>query len=144
MIQPQKVVLIIEDDPDLVDLLGYNLEKEGYKVIRAHSGIQAIWKVVEQNRPHCILLDLMIPSPDGYEICDYLKGSEDLRDIPLIIISARGERESIEKVMNLGADAFLPKPFSIESLLNLVNHYSSPGPMIKARYQVRQVDKFNH
>ena len=127
----QKYVLLIEDDPDLVELLTYNLNKAGYEVLSAFSGVQAIWSTVAKNRPDCILLDLMMPSPDGYEICDFLKSSEDYRDIPIIIISARGAPQDIEKAINLGADVFLVKPFSIDSLLGLVGKYSTPRGEIR-------------
>lgn len=126
-----KRIFLIEDDPDLVDLISYNLKKAGYEVVTAFSGVQAIWSAVVKARPDCILLDLMMPSPDGYEICDFLKSSEDFRDIPIIIISARGAPQDIEKAINLGADVFLVKPFSIDSLLGLVGKYSSPRGEIR-------------
>jgi len=140
MTASNKAVLIIEDDPDLVGLLEYNLKKEGFEVLKAYSGVQGIWEVVVKNRPNCILLDLMMPSPDGFELCDFLKLSEDYRDIPLIVLSARGESETIEKVMNLGADAFVPKPFSMDSLIHMVHRYCSRGPGIHPTYQVRGLD----
>jgi len=131
MAQKLKSVLIIEDDPDLVGILSYNLKKEGYEVLSAGSGVQAIWRIVEKHRPDCILLDLMMPSPDGYEICDFIKSSEDYRDIPVIIISARGEPQDMEKALNLGADVYLKKPFPIQSLVGLLKRYSSPRGEIR-------------
>src|SRR5262245_41047942 len=131
MSEPTKRIFLIEDDPDLVELLSYNLERAGYEVVSAFSGVQAIWAAVAKKRPDCILLDLMMPSPDGYEICDFLKSSADFRDIPIIIISARGAPQDIEKAINLGADVFLVKPFSIDSLLGLVGKYSTPRGEIR-------------
>jgi len=141
MTSSHKAVLIIEDDPDLVGLLEYNLKKEGFEVLKASSGVQGLWEIVGKSRPHCILLDLMMPSPDGFELCDFLKLSEDYRDIPLIVLSARGESETIERVMNLGADAFMPKPFSMDSLIGLVQRYCSRGPGIRPTYQVRSPER---
>lgn len=131
MAEMSKRIFLIEDDPDLVNLISYNLKKAGYEVVTAFSGVQAIWAAVVKDRPDCILLDLMMPSPDGYEVCDFLKSSEDFRDIPIIIISAKGAPEDIEKAINLGADVFLVKPFSIDSLLGLVGKYSTPRGEIR-------------
>jgi DNA-binding response OmpR family regulator len=125
MVTERKKLLVIEDDPDFLELLTYRLQNEGYEVVQAQSGVQAIWKIVEHHRPSCILLDLMIPSPNGYEICSYLKISEDFRDIPVIIISALGEPENIERALNLGANAFIKKPLQVESLINMVRHHTS-------------------
>ncbi|MFO1518352.1 MAG: response regulator [bacterium] len=126
-----KTVFVIEDDPDLVELMSYNLDREGFRVVQAHSGLQAIWETVKRNRPDCILLDLMMPSPNGYEVCDYIKSSEDYRDIPVIIVSARGDPQDIEKAMDLGADVFLKKPFKMASLLEIVKKYSTPRGVIR-------------
>ncbi len=119
-----KQILVIDDDPDLLQLITYNLKKQGYETLTAQSGLQAIWEMTRQNRPECILLDIMMPSPNGYEICDYLKSSEDFREIPVIIVSARATGEDIETAFHLGADAYLPKPFSMDQLFTLVNRYS--------------------
>ncbi len=125
MIEKTKNVFVIDDDPDIAQLIDYNLKKEGYQTFQIHSGIQAIWEVSKQNRPDCILLDIMMPSPDGYEICDFLKTSDDYRDIPVILVSAKGSPEDMEKGLDLGADAFLPKPFAIDTLLKMVRRYSN-------------------
>lgn len=126
MTQNQKTIFVIDDDLDLVELISYNLQKEGYKTRKAFSGLQSIWEMELQNeRPDCILLDLMMPSPNGFEICDYLKSSEDYRDIPLAIVSACSSPEDIQKALDLGADAYLPKPFSIDQLKAMVKSLSS-------------------
>jgi len=125
MAEKEKNVFVIDDDPDIARLIDYNLQREGYKTFQIHSGIQAIWEVSSQHRPDCILLDIMMPSPDGFEICDFLKTSEDYRDIPVILVSAKGSPEDIEKGLDLGADAFLPKPFSMDTLIKMVRRYSS-------------------
>ena len=137
MTPSNKAVLIIEDDP--IGGLEYNLKKK-FPGVEGFIRVQGIWEIVGKSRPNCILLDLMMPSPDGFELCDFLKLSEDYRDIPLIVLSARGESETIEKVMNLGADAFIPKPFSMDSLMHMVHRYCSRGPGIHPTYQVRGLD----
>lgn len=120
-----KNIFVIDDDPDIAELIDYNLQKEGYKTFQIHSGIQAIWEISKQHRPDCILLDIMMPSPDGFEICDFLKSSEDYRKTPIIIVSAKGSPEDIERGLELGADAFLPKPFSMDTLIKMVHRYSN-------------------
>jgi len=128
-----KQVFVIEDDEDLLQILKYNLEKEGYTLHTARDGLRALWEMGKKERPDCILLDLMMPSPNGFEVCDYLKSSEDYREIPLIIISAKNSGEDIEKALELGADAYLPKPFSLDNLLHIVKKYSS-APRGEIRY----------
>lgn len=117
-------IFVIDDDRDIVELISYNLEKKGYATTSASSGLFAIWTFEEDQLPNLILLDLMMPSPDGYELCKYLKSSDEFRHIPLIIISARGTRKDIEKGLALGADAYLPKPFSIDLLMQYVQKFT--------------------
>ncbi len=124
MTETKKNIFVIDDDPDIAHLIHYNLKKAGYNTSLIHSGLQAIWEVSKEKRPDCILLDIMMPSPDGFELCDYLKSSEDYRDIPLIIISAKGSPQDIERALELGADAFLPKPFPMDTLIKMVQRYA--------------------
>lgn len=113
-----KKILVIDDDPDVLELLEYNLKKAGYQVVTAPSGLNAMWGLEEDSRPDVILLDLMMPTLDGYEMCRYLKSSDDFKDIPVMIVSAKGSREDIEKGLAMGADQYLPKSsFTIETLL---------------------------
>lgn len=121
----EKNIFVIDDDPDITQLIDYNLKKEGYQTFKINSGLQAIWEVSQQRRPDCILLDIMMPSPDGFEICDFLKTSEDYREIPIILVSAKASPEDIEKGLELGADAFLPKPFSMDTLVKMVKRFAS-------------------
>ncbi len=123
--EKEKNVFVIDDDSDLSELIHYNLKKEGYNTFTLQNGLQTIWELSKQNRPDCILLDIMMPSPDGFEICDFLKSSEDYREIPIILVSAKGSPEDIEKGLDLGADAFLPKPFSIDTLIKMVKRFAS-------------------
>ncbi len=116
-----KKILVIDDDPDILELINYNLTKEGYQVVTAPSGLNAVWGLEEDRPPDVVLLDLMMPTLDGYELCRYLKSSDDFKDIPVIIVSAKGSREDIEKGFAMGADAYLPKAsFSISALLQEV------------------------
>ena len=120
----KKKIFIIDDDPDILELLNYNLTKAGYETIQAASGLGALWEFQGEGLPDLILLDLMMPSPDGYEICRFLKNSSGLQQIPVVIISAKGAKDNIDRVFSLGAEAYLPKPFSIDQLLYVVNRWA--------------------
>ena len=112
-----KRILIVDDDPDILELLEFNLESSGYQVRTASDGMRALWKISDDPPPDCILLDLMMPSPDGYELCSYLKQSAEYRSIPVIIISALGLPNDVERGLKLGADAYLKKSsFNLEDL----------------------------
>ena len=120
MLTDKKSIMVIDDDPDIVEFLRYNLNGSGYEVSTATSGLHAMWKIALSTPPDLILLDIMMPSPDGYEVLEYLKDSE-FRNVPVIIVSARTTENDIDRAYALGADYFLPKPFSIERLLELAH-----------------------
>lgn len=119
-----KKVLIIDDDPDIVEWTSYSLRRKGYDVSSAFSGPQALWEVVDEKKPDVILLDIMIPDPNGYEICEFLKASEDYQKIPVIMISAKTSEEDRRRGFLCGADAYLSKPFSMEKLAIFVDQFA--------------------
>lgn len=108
---PKETVLTIEDDHDIVELLQYNLEREGYPVITAFDGESGLKEAVRR-RPAAILLDLMLPGMDGLEVCRQLKARSETADIPVIMITAKGEESDVVIGLELGADDYIPKPFS--------------------------------
>src|SRR5271166_5483762 len=108
-------VLIIEDERDLVDVLVYNLQREGYETLVAHDGQEGLRKAQTQ-LPDMILLDLMLPGLRGEEVCRELRAGERTRDIPLIIISAKAEETDQVVGFSLGADDYVTKPFSVKVL----------------------------
>ncbi|MBT5954781.1 response regulator transcription factor [bacterium] len=112
----KKKICIIEDEKDIVRLISYNLEKEGYEVISYGSGEDA-FEFIKTNRPNLILLDIMIPVLDGFEVCKQLKSSPDTQSIPLIMISAKAEESNIVTGLELGADDYITKPFSVAVLI---------------------------
>lgn len=116
-----KKILVIDDDTDILELFEYNLRKEGYHVVTAPSGLNAAWALEEDSPPDVILLDLMMPTLDGYELCKYLKSSDEFKNIPVVIVSAKGTPEDIKKGLKVGADRYLSKSsFTMESLLKEV------------------------
>ncbi|GEJ58248.1 response regulator [Anaeromyxobacter diazotrophicus] len=106
-------VLVVDDDPDILEAVCDILEGEGYRVARARNGREALGQV-EEERPLLILLDLMMPVMDGSAFAQALRGRERDRSIPIVVISADGDPQ---KAAALGARGFLAKPFDIDALL---------------------------
>lgn len=110
------LVLIVEDEPSLVALLRYNLEKSGYRVDEAVDGQEALLKVQEE-KPDLILLDWMLPQMSGLEVCRQVRRSQASRNIPIIMLTARGEESDRVRGLDSGADDYISKPFSPGELL---------------------------
>ena len=113
---PKDKILIIEDEEDVIELIRYNLVKEGYQVISAVSGEKGL-DIALESQPNLILLDLMLPGLDGLEICRILKKNQKTDNIPIIMVTAKGGEADIVAGLELGADDFIPKPFSPRVLL---------------------------
>lgn len=109
-------ILIIEDEEDIRALVRYNLEREKFSVAEAGSGEDGL-KAVSQKKPGLILLDLMLPGKDGLQICRELKQNDASRDIPVIMMTARGEESDIVIGLELGAEDYIVKPFSPKVLV---------------------------
>ncbi len=109
-------ILVVEDEPDLRQVLAYNLRDAGHDVVLASEGRKGI-ALANEHPPELVLLDLMLPDISGLEVCRALKGAERTRDVPVIMVTARGEE--IDRVVGfeLGADDYVVKPFSIRELL---------------------------
>ncbi len=142
----KKKILLVDDEKTLVKTLTYNLEKDGYQVISAYDGEEALNKV-ESDNPDLIILDLMLPGVDGFEVCRRVRKSMDL---PIIMLTAKGD--DIDKILGLelGADDYLTKPFNPRELLARVKailRRSEPqGSSLKniLKIQDLQVDLYQH
>ena len=106
-----KRILIVDDEPHLVRSLSFILAKEGYDVVNAGDGEEALQKVSEQ-KPDLMFLDIMMPKMNGYEVCETLRKIPELKDIYIIILSAKGWEIDKAKALSVGADEFMSKPFS--------------------------------
>ena len=115
----RQLILIIEDDEDIRELLVYNLGKNGYEAEAVESGETGLARAAGR-KPDLILLDLMLPGMDGLSVCRQLKAGRETHEIPIIIISAKGEETDIITGLELGADDYLAKPFSPNVLLSRV------------------------
>jgi len=110
------LVLIVEDEVDLVTLLQYNLEKEGFRTINATDGKEALLLAQEQ-RPSLMLLDWMLPEISGIEVCRQLRRNVETQSIPIIMLTARSDESDKVRGLNSGADDYLAKPFSPSELV---------------------------
>ena len=111
-----KKIVVVEDEPDLVDVVTYNLRREGYSVLEAQRGDEGL-NLIRNEVPDLVLLDLMLPGMDGLSICRQIKSDLSLKDIPIIIASAKGEESDVVIGLEMGADDYLAKPFSPRELL---------------------------
>ena len=105
------IIYVVDDEEDILDLVEYNLEKERFLVERFTTGEDLIYQV-RQKQPDLILLDLMLPGIDGLEVCKTLKKDTEYQSIPIIMLTAKGEESDIVTGLELGADDYIPKPFS--------------------------------
>ena len=112
----QPNVLIVEDEPPLVELLSYNLEKAGFQIHIARDGEEALL-AVEERKPDLILLDWMLPYVSGIEICRRIRRNPETRNVPIIILTARGEEDDRIRGLEAGADDYVVKPFSPSELV---------------------------
>jgi two-component system phosphate regulon response regulator PhoB len=104
-------ILVVEDEEDILELVQYKLAQEGYTVTTAASGEDGL-KAVRAKMPDLVVLDLMLPGIDGLEVCKTLKGDPATRQIPVVMLTAKGEEVDVVTGLELGADDYIPKPFS--------------------------------
>jgi two-component system phosphate regulon response regulator PhoB len=109
-------ILVIEDDPDIVEMVEYNLTQAGYETITASNGADGICSARRQ-RPELVILDLMLPAVDGFDVCRTLKSDENTAGIPIIILSAKSQETDKIVGLELGADDYVTKPFSPRELI---------------------------
>lgn len=109
-------ILVVDDEQDLVKLIRYHLEKDGFKVISASNGEDALF-LTRKERPELVVLDLMLPGIDGLEVCKKLKADQELAQIAIIMLTAKGEEADITMGLKLGADDYMTKPFSPKELV---------------------------
>jgi two-component system phosphate regulon response regulator PhoB len=141
-------ILIIEDERDLVDILTYNLQREGYDTLVAHDGQEGLRKA-QTLLPDLILLDIMLPGLSGTDVCRELRAGERTRDIPIIILSAKAEETDQVVGFSLGADDYVTKPFSIKVLQQRIKALQrriegSTDPVDVVEYLNVRIDRVRH
>ncbi len=110
------LVLVVEDEAAIATLLRYNLEKQGFRVDEATDGQEALTRISEQ-KPDLVLLDWMLPTLSGIEVCRQIRRRHETRDLPVIMVTARSEDQDAVRALNTGADDYVSKPFSVDALM---------------------------
>lgn len=118
----QKTILIVDDEKDLVDLMAVMLEVQGFTVIKAFSGEEALAKLREK-KPDIVLLDVMMPEMSGYEVCQKIKNEDQYKMIPVIFVTAKAQLEDQKKGREAGADGFITKPYEYSQLLQEIQKF---------------------
>ena len=116
---PKVKILVVDDAPDITDLM---LRSRGYQVSMARNGLEGIEKAKNEH-PAVILLDIMMPGIDGYEVCMRLKTDPDTGGIPIIMLTAKEDPESVTRCHSLGADDYIVKPFGLPALLRKLKQF---------------------
>ena len=111
-----KEILIVDDEPGVVVPIQFLMEQQGYRVMTAERGEDAL-DLIYQYKPDLVLLDIMLPGIDGYEVCEIIRLNPDFRDVKIIFLTAKGRESEIAKGLALGADAYISKPFSNTTLV---------------------------
>ena len=122
------LILVVDDDPDLVEAISMKLESENYRVTKAYDGMQA-WERIKEERPHLIILDVMMPNKNGYQVCDELKKDPQYSNITVVLLTAVGESVASTKYTHMDgktalADEFIPKPIDLDNLMEIVKDYT--------------------
>ena len=120
MNNPKQKILIVDDEPDIIELIEYNLKKEGYQVFTASNGLDAI-QVAKKSLPDLIVLDIMMPKLDGIEACRQLRAMPEFKSTFMVFLTARSEEYSEISGFNVGADDYIAKPIKPRALISRIN-----------------------
>ncbi len=118
----KKNILIVDDEPDIVETLSMALERQGYNCTTTDNGIDALNKARAEN-PALIILDIMLPKINGYKVCRLLKFDEQYQHIPVIMLTAKSQDSDRILGIKTGADAYLTKPFELDNLLTIIKNH---------------------
>jgi two-component system alkaline phosphatase synthesis response regulator PhoP len=118
--EPRAKILFADDEPDILEIVSFNLEKEGYEVIQAKDGQQAL-DLCKLHRPDLIILDIMMPYKSGIEVCNLLRQLPDFRTTPIVMLTALSDESSQIKGLDTGADDYISKPISTKILVSRIN-----------------------
>lgn len=119
MMKEVQRILVIDDEPEITDIVETYFESLGYDVVAANSGSAGLDKAREF-KPNLVLLDIMMPDTTGYEVCNELKGMDSMKGVPVVFLTGRDTREDSGRSFQAGCDMFVKKPFSCERLADIV------------------------
>ncbi len=119
-----KLILVVDDDPDLVESVSLKLESENFKVQKAYDGVEA-WEKIKAEKPAVVVLDVMMPRKNGYELCDELKADDNYKDITVVLLTAVADAVTSTSYTHMDgkttmADDFVPKPIDLDNLMEIV------------------------
>ena len=117
-------ILVVDDDPDLVESITMKMESNNFRVTKAYDGIEA-WEKIKEDRPDLIILDVMMPRKDGYVVCDEIKKDDEYKDITVVLLTAVGDAVTTTNYTHFGgkttlAEDFIPKPINLDKLMKIV------------------------
>ena len=120
----KQLILVVDDDPDLVESICMKLESKNFRVAKAYDGVEA-WDKIKEERPDLIILDVMMPRKNGYELCDEIKKDETYKDIIVVLLTAVGDAVTSTSYTHMDgkttlADDFIPKPIDLDRLMEIV------------------------
>ena len=123
----KKLILVVDDDPDLVEAVCLKLESEDFRVAKAYDGIQA-WQRIKEERPDLIILDVMMPKKNGYQVCDEIKKDPEYKDITVVLLTAVGDAVTSTSYTHWDgktalAEEFIPKPIDLDNLMDIIKNY---------------------
>lgn len=120
----KKLILVVDDDTDLVEMISMKLESQDFRVAKAYDGVEA-FDAIKEEKPALVILDVMMPRKDGYVLCDELKKSDEYKDIVVVLLTAVSDAISSTNYTHMGgkttlADDFVPKPIDLDKLMEIV------------------------
>jgi len=123
----KRLVLVVDDDPDLVEAVSMKLESENYRIGKAYDGIQA-WDKIKEEKPALVILDVMMPKKNGYQVCEEIKQDPQYKDITVVLLTAVGSAVTSTNYTHRGgrttlADEYIPKPIDLDKLMEIVKDY---------------------
>lgn len=121
-------ILVVEDDEEIAYLLKFMLEREGYHVSHAIDGKEAIRLIDEMSSPNLVLLDVMLPYHDGFQLITYIRKKEDWKEVPIVMLTAKSQETSIARALEAGANDYIVKPFQpLELMVRLRRFFKNPS-----------------
>lgn len=142
-------ILLVDDEPDILEIVGFNLANEGYTIITAENGLEAV-KKAKKEKPHLIVLDVMMPEMDGIEACEHIRQIPELKDVIITFLTARGEDYSQLAGFDAGADDYITKPIKpkvlvskVKALLRRYREEEKQGNIIKIGDLTIDRDEYN-
>ncbi len=122
-VQNKVPLLVVEDDTEISYLLEFMLSREGYDVKKAMDGLEAIAAIDSMPLPKLVLLDIMLPYHDGFELIDYIRKKQDWANVPIVMLTAKSQEKDISRALNMGANDYVLKPFQPVELLARIRRF---------------------